>query len=76
MEYENMRVLELKALARDRVLRNYSRMRKAELVALLENNDALATQRALEGPEGTTLEPMDDVRKLRATTQQEMDMFE
>ena len=35
MKYENMRVPELKALARDRGLRNYSRMRKAELVALL-----------------------------------------
>ena len=33
-----MRVMELKALARDRGLRNYSRMRKAELVALLQNN--------------------------------------
>ena len=38
MEYENMRVTELKALARDRGLRNYSRMRKAELVALLQNS--------------------------------------
>ena len=38
MEYENMRVLELKVLARDRELRNYSRMRRAELVALLQNN--------------------------------------
>ena len=28
-----MRVTELKALARDRELRNYSQMRKAELVA-------------------------------------------
>ena len=33
-----MRVTELKALARDRGLRNYSRMRKAELVTLLQNN--------------------------------------
>ena len=33
-----MRVTELKALARDHGLRNYSRMRKAELVALLQNN--------------------------------------
>ena len=33
-----MRVPELKSLARDRGLRNYSRMRKAELVALLQNN--------------------------------------
>ena len=33
-----MRVMELKALARDCGLRNYSRMRKAELAALLQNN--------------------------------------
>ena len=33
-----MRVMELKAPARDRGLRNYSWMRKAELVALLQNN--------------------------------------
>ena len=38
MEYENMRMSELKSLAKDRGLRNYSRMRKAELVALLQNN--------------------------------------
>ena len=38
MEYENMRVLELKVLTRDRELRNYSLMRKADLVALLQNN--------------------------------------
>ena len=35
-----MRVTELKALARDHGLRNFSRMRKAELVALLQNNPA------------------------------------
>ena len=35
MEYENMRMPELKSLTRDRGLRNYSRMRKAELVAFL-----------------------------------------
>ena len=33
-----MRVTELKALARDGELRNYSWMRKAEMVALLQNN--------------------------------------
>ena len=38
MEYGNMKVMALKALTRDRGLRNYSRMRKAELVALLQNN--------------------------------------
>ena len=38
MEYKNMRLPKLKSLARDRALRNYSRIRKAELVALLQNN--------------------------------------
>ena len=37
MEYENMRMPELKAIARDRGLRNYSRMSKAELVAFLNH---------------------------------------
>ena len=50
MEYENMRVPELKALARDRGLRNYSRMRKAELVALLQNNPTPSRNRTL-GPQ-------------------------
>ena len=35
MEYENMRVPELKSLTRDRRLRNYSQISKAELVAFL-----------------------------------------
>ena len=73
MEYENIKVPELKALARDRGLRNYSRMRKAELVALLQNTDPLPSQRA---PEGATWEPMDDDIKPRAPTKQEMDIFE
>ena len=41
MEYNNMRVAELKALARERGLRDYSRLRKAELIALLQNNPPL-----------------------------------
>ena len=35
MKYENMRVPELKSLTRDRGLKNYSQMRKTELVAFL-----------------------------------------
>ena len=50
MEYENMRMPELKSLARDRGLRNYSRMRKAELVALLQNNPPPGQSRASAAP--------------------------
>ena len=35
MEYENMRMPELKSLARENRLRGYSRMSKAELVAFM-----------------------------------------
>ena len=35
MEYENMRMPDVKSLARDCGLRNYSRMSKVELVAFL-----------------------------------------
>ena len=38
MEYENMRMPELKSLARERRLRGYSRMRTAELFALFQNS--------------------------------------
>ena len=36
---ENMRMPELKALAREHSLRGYSRLRKAELIAFLQNNE-------------------------------------
>ena len=36
MEYENKRMPELKSLTGERRLRNYSHMRKAQLVALLQ----------------------------------------
>ena len=40
--YETLRMPELKALARERGLRGYSRMRKADLIAFLQNNERLA----------------------------------
>ena len=43
-----MTVTELKALTKDSGLRNYSQMRKAELVALLQNNGAPEGFRALQ----------------------------
>ena len=71
-----MRVPELKSLARDRGLRNYYRMRKAELVAFLQNNGTpegprapapntrppLPPQMSSSGTlqRGATWEPIDD----------------
>ena len=86
MEYENMRMPELKSLARERRLRNYSRMRKAELVALLQNNPPPGQSRASAAPTPhtrlsppppptQTWEPIDD-RKPRKPSSQEMDIFE
>ena len=40
--YETLRMPELKALARERRLRGYSRLRKAELIAFLQNNERQA----------------------------------
>ena len=45
-----MRMPELKSLAGDRGLRNYYRMRKAELVALLQNNPPPGQSRASAAP--------------------------
>ena len=61
-----MRMPEVKALARERGLRNYSRLRKAELIAFLQNNEnqsqrpppppqQMSPSRA--PPRGTTWEP-------------------
>ena len=39
---ENMRMPELKALAREGRLRDYSRLRKPELIAFLQDNEPRA----------------------------------
>ena len=83
MEYENMRILELKSLAREHRLRNYSRMRKAQLVALLQNNPPPAPRTRPPRPTRPpppplptqTWEPIDD-RRLKKPSPQEMDIFE
>ena len=81
-----MRMPELKSLARDRGFRNYSRMRKAELVALLQNSPPPGQSRASAAPTPRTRppppppptqtrEPIDD-RRPRKPSPQEMDIFE
>ena len=92
MEYENMRVTELKAITRDLGLTNYSRMRKAELVSLLQNNSPPAPR--TRQPRPTRLPPPPpqmspsgvplrgatwepiDGTRQRQPAQQEMDIFE
>ena len=69
-----MRMPELKSLARERRLRGYSRMCKAELVALLQNSPPPGQSHASTSPT-QTWEPIDDGR-LRKPSSQEMDIFE
>ena len=83
MEYESMRMPELKSLAMEHRLGGYSRMRKAELVALLQNNPPPAprtrpprpTRPPPPPPPTQTWEPIDD-RRPRKPSPQEMDIFE
>ena len=78
-----MRMPELKSLTRERRLRTDSRMRKAELVALLQNNPPPAprtrpprpTRPPPPPPPTQTWEPIDD-RKPRKPSPQEMDILE
>ena len=72
-----MRMPELKSLARERRLRNYPRMRKAELVAFLQNNPppSQSPESTSPTPPTQTWEPIDD-RRPRKPSPQEMDIFE
>ena len=51
-----MRMPELKALARERRLRGYSRLRKAELIALLQDNEHQAQRPPSPPPQMSTRE--------------------
>ena len=80
-----MSMPELKSPAREHRLRGYSRMRKAELVALLQNSPPPGQSRASTSPtthtwpppppQVSTWRPIDD-RKPRMPSPQEMDIFE
>ena len=56
--YETLRMPELKALAREHRLRGYSRLRKAELIALLQNSTPQAQRwQRPPGPSRSTPPP-------------------
>ena len=46
-DYETLRMPELKALAREHGLRGYSRLRKADLIAFLQNNECWGQRRQI-----------------------------
>ena len=56
--YETLRMPELKALARDRKLRGYSRLRKAELIAFLLDEDRRQEEPPTQQPELEVLQPL------------------
>ena len=68
--YDNLRMPE--PLARDRRLRDYSRMRKAELVALLQNSPPPGHIRGSKSPPPPTQtwEPIDDRRPRKPSPQE------
>ena len=72
-----MRMPELKSLAGEHRLRAYYRMRKTELVALLQNNPPPGQSLASTSPTPPTQtwEPIDD-RRPKKPSPQEMDIFE
>ena len=53
--YETLRMPELKALARERRLRGYCQLRKADLIAFLQNNEHKAQRPPLPTPQGCAL---------------------
>ena len=55
--YETLRMPELKALARERRLRGYSRLRKDELVAFLQDEDR-RQEEPTQQPELEVLQPL------------------
>ena len=55
--YETLRMPELKSLMREHRLRNYSRLRKAELIAFLQNNEQRRQRPPSPPPQMSTWEP-------------------
>ena len=55
--YETLRMPELKALAREHTLRGYSRLRKADLIAFLQNKEQRQQRPPSPPPQMSTWEP-------------------
>ena len=55
--YETLRMPELKALAREHRLRKYSRLREADLIAFLQNNEQRQQRPPSPPPQMSTWEP-------------------
>ena len=56
--YKTLRMPELKALARERKLRGYSRLRKAELIAFLQDEDRRQEEPLTQQPELEVPQPL------------------
>ena len=56
--YETLRMPELKALAREHKLRGYSRLRKAELIAFLQDEDRRQEEPPTREPELEVPQPL------------------
>ena len=56
--YETLRMPELKALARECTLRGYSRLRKAELIAFLQDEDRQQRKPPTQQPELEVLQSL------------------
>ena len=56
--YETLRIPELKALARERRLRGYSRLRKAELIAFLQKDKDRRQEEPTQQLELEVLQPL------------------
>ena len=60
--YETLRIPELKALARERRLRGYSQLRKAELIAFLQDEDRRQEEPPTREPELEVRQPLTKIQ--------------
>ena len=64
-----MKIVELKALAKERGSRDYSKLKKAELIAFLQNNlRPTPAPRTRPPPQMSTWEPIDDRPKTKTSS--------